>query len=142
MANSHLVILKQPYFSMILKRRKHIELHLHKTRRPAFGCVLAGDKLFLKTSSGPVRATATVRVVKNYKNLTPEQILEIKRVYNHDIAGPDEYWQSKMDCKFGFMVWIKDVKPIWPVEIDMKGQRTWVVLKRGKDFGLLKMNRP
>ncbi|TKJ39452.1 MAG: hypothetical protein CEE38_01575 [Planctomycetes bacterium B3_Pla] len=142
MANSHLVILKEPYLSMILKDRKRIELRLHKTRRPVFGCVWAGDKLFLKASSGPVRATATARVVKNYENLTPKQILEIKRLYNHDIAGPDEYWRDKMDCKFGFLVWLKDVKPIKPVRIDMKGRRVWVVLKRGKDFGLLKKNRP
>jgi len=142
MANSHLVILKEPYLNMILKGRKRIELRLYKTRRPSLGRVQPGDKLFLKVSSGPVCATATARVAKNYENLTPEQILEIKRLYNHDIAGPDEYWQSKMDCKFCFLVWLKDVKPIEPVRIDKKDWRAWVVLKKGKDFGLLKMNGP
>ena len=57
MAGSHLVILKKPYLNMILEGKKRIELRLHKTRRPAFGHVFAGDRLFLKASSGPVCAT-------------------------------------------------------------------------------------
>ena len=142
MASSHLVILKKPYLNMILDGRKRIELRLHKTRRPAFGRVWAGDKLFLKVSSGPVCATATAETVKSFEDLTPEKLLDIKHLYNHDIGGPDEYWQSKKDCKFCFLVWLKDVKPINPVRIDKKDWRACVVLKEGKDFGLLNMEEP
>ena len=142
MANSHLVILKKRYLKMILDGRKRIELRLHKTRSPAFGRVCAGDKLFLKVSSGPVCATATAEDVKSFETLTPEKILEIKRLYNHDIGGPDEYWQDRMSCKFCFLVWLKDVKLIEPVRIAKKDWRAWVVLTEGKDFGLLKLDRP
>ena len=140
MANSHLVILKKPYLKMILAGRKRIELRLHKTRQPAFGKVLAGDRLFLKAISGPVSATAIVERVRNFENLTPEKILEIKRLYNHDIAGPDEYWQGRMTCKFCFLVWLKEVKAIGPVPIAKRDWRAWVVLEEGKDFGLLKLD--
>ncbi len=142
MAGSHLVILKKPYLNMILEGKKRIELRLHKTRRPAFGRVFAGDRLFLKASSGPVCATATAEKVETFENLTPERILEIKQLYNRDIGGTDEHWQDRMGCKFCFLVWLRDVKPIKPVRIDKKDWRAWVVLTEGKDFGLLKVDRP
>lgn len=142
MANYHLVILKQPYLNAILEGRKRIESRFTKTRRYAFGRVEAGDKLFLKVSSGPVCATASVAAVKNFENLTPEKILELKQQYNHDISGGEDYWRSKMDCRFGFLVWLEDVEPIEPVRIDKKDWRAWVVLTKEKDFGLLRIGAP
>jgi ASC-1-like (ASCH) protein len=138
MANYHLVILKQPYLNAILEGRKKIELRLTKTKHHGFGRVFAGDKLFIKESSGPVCATATVEAVKNYEYLTPEKILEIKNKYNHNIGGGNEYWQNKMDSRFGFLVWLKNVKTIEPVRIPKKDWRAWVVLSEKENYGLLK----
>lgn len=138
MANYHLVILKKPYLDMILEGRKRIELRLYKTKHPAFGRVFAGEKLFLKVSSGHVSAIATVEKVKTFENLTPGRILELKKRYNHDIGGSDEHWHSKMDSKYCLLVWLKDVKTIEPLRIHKKDWRAWVVLTEKKDFGLLK----
>jgi len=140
MANYHLVILKKPYLDAILAGRKKIESRFTKTRRYAFGRVLAGDKLFLKLSSGPVCATATVVAVKNFQNLTPEKITKIKKQYNHDILGSDEYWLNMSNCKYGFLVRLKDVKSIEPVRICKKDWRGWVVLTEKENFGLLKID--
>ena len=137
MANYHLVILKKPYLDAILKGRKQVESRFSRTRRYAFGRVLPGDKLFLKVSSGPVCATAAVGAVKNFENLTPEKIIELRRQYNCYIVGGDEYWRSKMDCRFGFLVWLKDVRPMEPVRIRKKDWRAWVVLTEKENFGLL-----
>ena len=137
MANYHLVILKKPYLEAILDGRKQIESRFTKTKRYAFGRVLPGDKLFLKISSGPVCAAATVKAVKNFENLTPEQIAEIKQQYNNYIVGNDEYWHSRTNCKFGFLVWLKDVRAIEPVRIRKKDWRAWVVLTEKENFGLL-----
>ena len=138
MMNYHLVILKKPYLDMILEGRKRIELRLYKTKHPALGRVFVGDRLFLKVSSGPVSAIATVEKVKTFENLTPGRILDLKQQHNHDIGGDDEHWQSKMDCKYCLLVWLKDVKTIEPVHIQKKDWRAWVVLTEKKDFGLLK----
>jgi hypothetical protein len=139
MANYHLVILKKPYLKVILAGRKRIELRLTKTRRSPFGHVMPGDKLFLKESAGPVCAVATAAAVKNFENLTPKRIIELKGQYNHDIGGDDGYWQSKMDCRFGFLVWLENVRAIQPVRIRKKDWRAWVVLTEKENFGLLKM---
>jgi len=140
MINYHLVILKKSYLDAILSGRKRIESRLTRTKRYAFGRVLQGDKLFLKVSSGPVCATATVAAVKNFENLTPKQIFELKQRYNCYIVGSEEYWRSKMSCRFGFLAWLKDVRAIEPVRIRKKDWRAWVILTEKEDFGLLKMS--
>ena len=138
MKNYHLVILKKPYLDKILDGSKKVELRLTKTKHHGFGKVLAGDILFLKESSGFVYAKASVEKVQYFENLTPEKILELKQQYNHLIGGDSEYWQSKMDSKFAFLVWPKDIKTIEPVQIDKKDWREWVVLSERKNFGLFK----
>ena len=140
MANYHLAILKKPYLDAILDGRKTIESRFSSTRRYAFGRVLPGDKIFLKESSGPVCAVATAAAVENFADLTPDKIAALKQQYNCHIVGCDEYWQSKANCRFGFLVWLKDVELIKPVRISKRDWRGWVVLTEKENFGLLKMN--
>jgi ASC-1-like (ASCH) protein len=134
---NHLVILKKPYLDAILDGSKRIESRFSKARSYALGRVQVGDKLFLKESSGPVCATAMVKGVKKFENLTPKQIIGIKEQYNHHILGSEEYWRSKSDSRFGFLAWLEDVKSIKPVRINKKDWRAWVVLTEKENFGLL-----
>ena len=119
--------------------QKRIESRFTRTKHPPFGQVLPGDKIFLKLSSGPVCAVANAGEVKNFENLTPKQVIKIKQQYNHHIGGSDEYWRSKANCRFGFLVWLEDVRAIEPVRIRKKDWRAWVVLTEKENFGLLKM---
>jgi ASC-1-like (ASCH) protein len=135
--NSHLVILKRPYLELILSGEKTIELRLSKTKPPAFGRVVPGDKLFLKASAGPVCGTASVSYVEYHSNLTAESIGELKRRHNYAIRGPDSVWDSFMDRKYGFLVWLANVRRVKPIYIVKKDWRAWVILTQGKDFGLL-----
>ena len=138
MKNYHLVILKRPYVEAILTGRKKVESRFSKSRCPPFAQVKVGDKLFLKESSGPVCATATVAQVRHFENLSRHQISQIKERYDHLICGSDEYWQSKADCALGVLLWLVDVCKIEPVRIAKKDWRAWVVLTEKKHFGLLK----
>ncbi len=141
MANYHLVILKKHYLDEILTGRKTIESRFTKTKRFEFGQVLAGDKLFLKLSSGPVCAMASVTAVENFENLNKKRLDDIRRRYNHNIRGSDAYWRSKADCRFGFLVWLKDIQRIEPVWISKKDWRAWVVLTEKEDFDLLEITK-
>lgn len=137
MANCHLVVLKRPYLDAILAGRKRIESRFTRTKRFFFGRVLPGDRLFLKESSGAVCAVATVSAVKRFEGLTPSKVAEIREQYDNYIGGSDEYWRSKMDCRFCLLVWLKDVREIEPVRISKRDWRGWVVLTEKEDFGLL-----
>ena len=135
--NCHLVILKRPYLDSILAGEKTIELRLTRARRPRCGRVCPRDQLLLKASGGPVCGRATVKAVEHYESLTPEGIAEIRLRYGNRIGGDDTIWESMMDCRSGFLVWLGDVRPIEPIRIDKKDSRAWVLLKEGRDFGLL-----
>ena len=137
MANAHLVILKKPYIEAIMDGRKTIESRFIRAKRPPFGCVSSGDRMFLKVSSGPVVAIATAGRVETFENLTPKKIASIRRTYNKYILGSHEYWHSKKDSSAGFLVWLESLQSIDPVWINKKDWRAWVVLTAGKDFGLL-----
>ena len=138
MPNYHLVILKKQYLDLILSGEKTLESRFTRTKRPPFGQVRIGDTLFLKVSSGPVCAVATAGAVKEFTELTPKQITTIKQRYNRLIKGIEQYWQGKADCKFGLLVWLKDVRPIEPVRICKRDWRGWVVLTEKENFGLLR----
>lgn len=137
MKNYHLAILKKPYLDAIINGSKPIESRFTKTKRFFFGRVTPGDKIFLKQTSGPVCATATVAEVKQFENLTPAKIVQLKNKYNKHILGSDEYWQSKADCRYGVLIWLTDVEPILPVRINKTDWRAWVVLTEKQNFGLL-----
>ncbi len=137
MKNYHLAILKAPYLEAILSGRKRVESRFTRSRRMGYGRIQVGDKIFLKLSCGPVCATAEAAAVKTFENLTPEDILRLKKEYNHLICGSDQYWQSKADSRFGFLVWLDKIEAIEPVRIRKADMRAWVVLSEGEDFGLL-----
>jgi len=137
MVNYHLVILKKPYLEAIFEGRKRIESRFTMSRREFIDQVGAGDRLFLKRSSGPVCGEATAEEVKRYERLTPEKVFELKRQYNGLILGDEDYWRERARCRFGVLVWLRDVRRIEPVKIDKKDWRAWVVLRKGMDFGLL-----
>jgi len=135
--NYHLVILKKPYLDAILAGRKTVESRFYRTKHRWLSQISAGDKLFLKASSGPVMATATVAEVRYFDNLTPQQIAELKKQYNQQICGDEQYWQEKVNSRFGILCWLKDVRPITPRFIHKADWRDWVVLTKTEHFGLI-----
>ena len=136
MSNSHLVILKKPYLEAILSGRKTIESRFIKSRRPPFGRVAAGDRLFFKVSSGAVCAIGRAKKVMQLDSLTGKQMRQIKLDYNDRIIGSNQYWAEKRNCKYGLLVWLEGVTPIEPIWINKKDWRAWVVLTEEKNFGL------
>jgi ASC-1-like (ASCH) protein len=135
--NHHLAILKKPYLDAILTGKKTIESRLYQTRQKWLSQVSAGDKIFLKASSGPVMATATVDKVKYFENLTAKQIAQMQKQYNQQILGDEQYWREKISSQFGVLVWLKDVRPIPHRFIKKFDWRAWVVLTPKENFGLL-----
>jgi ASC-1-like (ASCH) protein len=136
-AKAHLVILHKEYLDLILAGRKKIESRLWKSKHPAFGRISAGDRLLFKISSGPVCAEAAIKAVKKFDKLTPAAIRRLKIQYNDLVCGSEQYWQSKRTCRYGILVWLKDVKIVEPVRINKKDWRAWVMLTPKENFGLL-----
>ena len=94
-------------------------------------------KPFSSHSNDPVLATATVKSVKTFENLTPQKITELKNLYNDKILGEDEYWEMKQNSKFAIFAWLENIKQIPPTNINKKDWRAWVVLTKTQNFNLL-----
>lgn len=77
MRRFHLAILKRPYVEAIVDGRKQVESRFSIRRRGYFGLINRGDKVFLKVSSGPVCASATIGEVKRFFELGPIKIREL-----------------------------------------------------------------
>ncbi len=135
--NYHLAILKKPYVDAIIEGRKTVESRFYKTRHKWLSQIGAGDKLFLKASSGPVMATAIVASVKHFDNLTARQIAGLQKQYNQQIIGDEQYWQDKKSSRCGALIWLKDVQRITPRAIRKFDWRAWVVLTKAEHFGLI-----
>jgi ASC-1-like (ASCH) protein len=140
--NYHLAILKRPYIDAILAGRKTIESRLYRTKHKWLAQVGTGDKLFLKASSGPVMAIATVVALKHFENLTARRVAEMQKQYNQHICGDEQYWQDKMNSRFGVLLWLKDAQQIPPTRITKADWRAWVVLTPKEHFGLLAICKP
>ncbi len=80
---------------------------------------------------------ASVRAVMSFERLTPREILGLKQRYNHEIGGDEEFWANRLDCRFGILIWLGEVRAIKPVRIGKKDLRGWVVLTEKENFGLL-----
>jgi len=138
MRHIHLAILKKPYLEAILEGRKKVESRFSRTRRGYFESINPQDKVFFKVSSGPVRGVATIDEVRSFCELRPIKMQQLKEQYNHLILGSEEYWQSKLNCKFGLLLWLKEVKEIEPINISKRDWRAWVVLTEKENYGLFK----
>ncbi|MHC4113984.1 MAG: ASCH domain-containing protein [Planctomycetota bacterium] len=140
MANCHLAILRRVYLDAILSGRKTVESRFTKSRRAPFGQIFAGDKIFLKESSGPVCGEAYVSAVEQLEGLSRKKISELREQYNHLILGEEGYWQSKEMSRYGVLIWLEKVREIKPIRIWKKDWRAWVVLRSEEDFGLNRIN--
>ncbi len=81
-------------------------------------------------------ATATVDKVKCFENLTAGQIAEIRKQYNQQILGDEQYWREKANSRYGILVWLKNAQPIHHQSIKKFDWRAWVVLTPKENFGL------
>ena len=135
--NYHLAILKKQYLDAILAGRKTIESRLYQTKQKWLSQVNAGDKIFLKASSGPVMATAIVDKVKYFENLTAEQIARNAKTIQSANPRRRTILAEKTNSRYGVLVWLKDVQPIPHRFIKKFDWRAWVVLTPKENFGLL-----
>lgn len=125
----HVAILKPIYIRAILDGRKTIESRLTIQERPPYGVMQPGERLFIKASGGPFKATAIAGKVTQFNNLTPKRVESLRRRYQKRVGGDNAYWQSKRSSRFAVFVTLHDVStldvgPVYP-KVNMKA---WHVL--------------
>ncbi|QNN22107.1 ASCH domain-containing protein [Planctomycetales bacterium ZRK34] len=130
----HVAIVTGPYDRLILEGRKTIECRLTRQPRPPFGCIVPGQRVFFKRSSGPFFAAAIVDRIWMTDNLTPAGVDDLRKRFNDRIHGQADYWQSRRNCRYGTLIWLRDV---WPCSLSPRyrsqNMRAWYTLEDDAD---------
>lgn len=125
----HIVILKKPFFDMVLSGEKTIESRWSMNKIAPFNKVNVGDVLLLKQTGHDVTATAKVKAVK-YFELTPNVAEKIKAKWNKEIGiYKFENWETYKNKKYCTLIWLEDVKTIKPLEVPRSNGAGWIVAK-------------
>jgi ASC-1-like (ASCH) protein len=128
----HLAVLKEPYLNAVITGAKTVECRLSRISSPPFHAVSVGDVIWFKMSRGPVMARAFAEIVEYYDHLTPAKIKKIRSLHQREISGSDEFWDCRLDCRYGSLIWIKDVQPVQPFLPKFRLAGPWLILKGNK----------
>ncbi len=124
----HLAVLSPDYLELILQGRKTVECRLLKLPRPPYRCVARGDVLWLKQSSGPICAVAAAGRVRDFDHLDPERITKLRSRWNEGICAAEEFWRSRLSCRYGTLLWLEQVRACTRVYVPKADRRAWVLL--------------
>ncbi|MCS6840817.1 MAG: ASCH domain-containing protein [Roseiflexus sp.] len=126
----HLAVLREPYLSRILAGEKTIESRFLRVRAAPYGCVTAGDTLFLKRASGPIVATARAARVVMFDDLTPARVAALLERYAGGLRLDDDMRARAQSSRYAVLIWLTDVAPISdPPLVSKRDRRAWVVLE-------------
>lgn len=132
-APDHVAILHRRYLHAVLAGRKRIEARLSLSRTPPFGRVHAGQTIWLKESSGPVRAVAIAARVLSLEALTPDAVARLRDRYDALIRAEPAFWAAKAHARYATFIWLDAVTPIdaLPAPPRRPGSRAaWLVMAR------------
>lgn len=124
----HLAVLYPAYLADILAGRKTVECRFGRTGLPPHGFLQAGDLIWFKEVSGPVRAVVRARSVRRLADLTPARVRLIRREWGRQIRAPEAFWQAHRGATAATLIWLGSVCPLRPFWVDKRDRRAWVVL--------------
>ena len=79
-------------------------------------------------------ATAIAGVVQSFSEMTPEDILELRKRYGKAIDVDDAYWDMKQDSRYATLIELTKVEPIQigpPYKVAY--MKAWYVLDEDRD---------
>lgn len=127
----HMAIFNEPFLSAILDKRKLYESRFSIKRINPFRKVYNGDIVLIKRTAGKVIGFFVVGKVDYWikNNKTSFHQLEIE--YTEKICSnlDSNFWKSRINCKYGSFIEIRDIHLFKSFGIDKQDRTTWTVLK-------------
>lgn len=128
----HLAIFTQPWLDLILDGKKTIDSRFTKVRCAPYGKIDAGDLVYLKESSGPVKGQFIVAKVETYQDLTSETLHAINARYRHKIFVDSQFrgfWEKWLVSKYATLIHVENVIAYQkPFRYPRKGRTAWILL--------------
>ena len=123
----HIAIMKKSWnlTHKILSGEKKVESRWYKTRRAPWDKVHTGDTVYFKNSGEPVTLKAQVRSVKQFANLTSQEVHNILNRYGKDIGLEREdipkYYEIFQDKRYCVLIFLHNPEEVQPFQISKKG---------------------
>lgn len=125
----HVAIVDRLTVRHLLVGHKRIESRFLATKRPPYDRVKSGDRVYFKLAGGSVIGSSTVTRVRQYADLTPAAIIRLRRRYNHLINAEPSYWQARLRCRYGLLLWITaPIRPATAMHVPRQYGNGWLVL--------------
>ncbi len=119
----------------ILSGKKTIETRFSRHKIAPFGQVCAGDVVYMKLPGEEVIGQFRVKKVFFYDGLEQTDVREIFEKFGGKISMGDKnedrrYLQSKLDSRFGTLIFIADSERFItsPIKLQKHDQRGWILL--------------
>jgi len=125
----HLAVFYRSCLDDIIAGLKTIECRLGQVNLPPHGDLDAGDLIWLKQVSGPVRAVVTARSVRRFDPLTPHLLKLIRRQWGQQIRAPLSFWKGHQSANLATLIWLTDVCTFKPFTIEKRDRRAWIILE-------------
>ncbi|MBO6513669.1 MAG: hypothetical protein JJ974_06880 [Phycisphaerales bacterium] len=130
MSTTHLMIVHPRYIAPLLSGTKSLESRLGQDRRAPFGKVSLGDVVYIKPTGQRVIAKAIVHRVEEFEDLNPDDILNLREMYDDRIMGGDQYWESKSSARYATLIEFKKVSMLRdestvPSELLVANRNAW-----------------
>lgn len=129
----HIAVIKREYVELILAGKKTAELRLTRMRGAPHGKVFSGERLYIKQSSGPVRATAVVTGVESYEELTPRRIRQLARDTAKTVRGKPDFFREREQARYASVIHFECVEacdwgPDFSAERAANPRAAWLIL--------------
>ncbi len=128
----HIAILShKSILEKILAGQKTIESRFSRLKSLPYGQIRAGDHIFFKLSGGLILGEADAIRVEEFEDLTPDQITEVARRYEKELAISSDFLARKLESKFATLIFLTEVKECIPWNYKQDGRSGWIVLPPG-----------
>lgn len=126
----HLAIFTKGVGEKILSGEKTIESRFSRKKNPPFGVISSGDLVYIKPSGEDIIGQFRVQKVFFFDGLTQNDLNDLQKRYDNQLATDKNYWESKKNAKFGTLIFIGNSSRFItsPVKFPKKDLRGWVVL--------------
>ena len=126
----HLAVFTKGVGEKILSGEKTMESRFSRVKNPPFGVISSGDLVYIKPSGEDIIGQFRVQKVFFFDGLSEIDIKTIKKDYGKEILADENYWETKVNAKYGTLIFIGNSSKFItsPVKFSKKDLRGWVVL--------------
>lgn len=126
----HLAVMVEPYLSYVLDGSKTIESRFSRVRCAPAGVVSSGDMIAFKRTGGPVVAACRADTVRNFDQLTPSLVEQIRAEYADALCAHDpQFWADRADTRYATLIDVAHLRTVAPIEFPKRDRRGWVVVQ-------------